>query len=142
MQYLNITAGILILLVGFVFHWLGQFYSVLNWRHATKLGLQEKGLTLEFTAYEHATAVADSSIAWIYGIAGFGLLISADWGFALAWIPGSVLTYHSIIAWVCETNRRKLGHQIWTNRFRNTWCFANLVTGLLGLFVAWSAAQS
>ena len=46
--YANILTGILILIVGFVFHWLGQLTSVLNWNFSTKLGLQEAELPKEY----------------------------------------------------------------------------------------------
>jgi hypothetical protein len=37
--YANFVAGVLILVVGFCFHWLGQLVSVLNWNLATRIGL-------------------------------------------------------------------------------------------------------
>ncbi|WP_440951864.1 hypothetical protein [Methanococcoides sp. FTZ1] len=46
--YLHVIVGILVFIVGFLFHWLGQFISVLNWDYATKIGLQEKKLLPEF----------------------------------------------------------------------------------------------
>jgi hypothetical protein len=39
--YDNVIAGILVLILGFGFHWLGQTLSVVNWNLATRLGLQE-----------------------------------------------------------------------------------------------------
>ena len=41
--YANIVAGLLVLVVGFIFHWIGQLISILNWELATRIGLQEKG---------------------------------------------------------------------------------------------------
>ena len=64
--YANIVAGILIFIVGFCFHWLGQLVSVLNWDLATRLGLQEKELPSEYKVYEHALAVADTAMGWLY----------------------------------------------------------------------------
>lgn len=37
--YANIIVGILVLIIGFVFHWIGQLISVINWDLATKLTL-------------------------------------------------------------------------------------------------------
>ena len=136
--YANIVAGILIFIVGFCGHWLGQLVSVLDWEFATKLGLQEKKLLPEYRVYEHAIAVADVALGWVYGVAAVGLLLNADWGYKLAWIPGSILTYHAICAWVWEGNRRADGHRLWPESFRTGWCGANMITGLLALLVAWS----
>jgi hypothetical protein len=136
--YANIVAGVLILFIGFGFHWLGQLICVLNWDKATKIGLQEKGLLPEYKAYEHAIAVADVSIGWVYGVAGIGLLMNAGWGYTLSWIPGSILFYHAISAWVWEGNRRKLGHRLMSDTLRIAWCLFNAFTGVLTLFVAWA----
>lgn len=136
--YANIVAGVLIFIVGFCFHWLGQFISVINWDLATRLGLQEKDMPSEYKVYEHAIAVADTALAWIYGVAAVGLILNAEWGYKLAWIPGSILLYHAISAWVWEGNRRKAGHQLWSNSFRIGWCSVNALTGVLALLVAWT----
>jgi hypothetical protein len=61
--YANIVAVILIFIVGFCGHWHGQLVSVLNWEYATKLGLQEKKLLPECRVYEHAIAVAGSTVS-------------------------------------------------------------------------------
>lgn len=136
----NIVAGILVLIVGFVFHWLGQLLSILNWDLATRLGLQEKSMLPEYKVYEHAIAVADASLAWIYGVAAVGLFANASWGYHLSWIPGSIMIYHSICAWVWEGNRRKEGHPLWSNAMRIGWCLANLLAGAMALLIAWNAA--
>ena len=96
-DWLAITTGILALIVGFLFHWIGQLVSVLNWNLATRLGFQEKVMLPEHKVYEHGTAMADVLVAWIYGVAGVGLLLGARWGFKLAWIPGSILIYHGMV---------------------------------------------
>ena len=140
--YANIVAGILVLLVGFCAHWLGQLVSVVNWSRATRLGLQEKGLLPEYVVYEHAIAVADAALGWIYGIAGIGLLMNADWGYTLAWIPGSILLYHAIMAWVWEGNRRAAGHGLWSNTMRIGWWSINALTGILALLVAWTGSSA
>ncbi len=136
--YANIVAGILMFAVGFCFHWLGQFISVMNWNLATRIGLQEKKLHPEHKVYEHAIAVADTAIGWLYGVAAVGLFINAEWGYRLSWIPGAILLYHAISAWVWEGNRRAAGRGLWSNAMRIGWCTANAITGLLALLVAWS----
>lgn len=136
--FAHTVAGVLIVIVGFCFHWLGQFFSVLNWDLATRLGLQEKELSPEYKVYEHAIAVADSAMAWLYGVAAVGLFLNAEWGYKLAWIPGSILLYHAISAWVWEGNRRKAGRRLWTDRRRIGWCSANALAGVLALLVAWA----
>lgn len=136
--YANIVAGVLIFIVGFGLHWLGQLISALSWDLATRIGLQEEELTPDYIVYEHAIAVADSAMAWLYGVAAVGLLVNADWGYKLAWIPGSILIYHAISAWVWEGNRRKAGRRLWSDTKRIAWCSANVVTGLLALLLAWT----
>jgi hypothetical protein len=138
----NVVAGILVLVVGFAGHWLGQGLSVLNWELATRLGLQEKGMPAEYKVYEHAIAVADVSVGWLYGIAGVGLLLGTSWGYKLAWIPGTILVYHAISFWFWTGNQRKAGHHLHTSKtpFRVGWAVANVVAGLLAILVAWSAA--
>lgn len=140
--YANIVAGVLLFIVGFCFHWLGQFFSILNWDLATRLGLQEKEMPAEYKVYEHAIAVADTALAWLYGVAAVGLILNAEWGYKLAWIPGSILLYHAISAWVWEGNRRKSGHQLWSNTFRIGWCSVNVLTAVLALLVAWTGKTS
>jgi hypothetical protein len=136
--YANVITGVLVLIVGFGFHWIGQVFSLLNWERATRIGLQEKSLLPEYKVYEQAIAVADATIGWIYGIAGLGLILNAEWGYRLAWIPGSILIYHGISAWVWEGNRRASGHRTWSNSMRVAWCSANLITGAMAILVAWS----
>ncbi|MBU2601528.1 MAG: hypothetical protein KKA32_05090 [Actinobacteria bacterium] len=137
--YANIVAGVLILVVGFCFHWLSQLVSVFNWDLATRIGLQEREMSPEYKVYEHAIAVADSALGWLYGVAAVGLFMNADWGYQLAWIPGAILTYHSISAWVWEGNRRAAGRRLWSNAMRIGWCSANAVAGLVALLVAATA---
>ena len=114
----NIVAGVLVFIIGFCGHWIGQLISVLNWDLAKRIGLQEKEMIPEFKVYEHAIAVADVAIGWIYGVAAVGLFLNAEWGYKLVWIPGAILLYHAISAWVWEANRRKAGHPLWTNALR------------------------
>lgn len=133
----NAVAGILVLIVGFGFHFCGQLLSVVSWDVAARLGLQERDNPPDYYPYEHGTAVGDVLIGWVYPIAGLGLLLDTEWGLKLAWIPGSILLYHSLCAWFWERDRRAAGHGIWTDGFRFAWCGANFVTGLLTLAVAW-----
>ena len=135
--YANLLAGSLLLLIGFGFHWVGQLISLVNWKLATRLGLQEKEMPPEYRVYEHAIAVADVSIGWIYGVVGLGLLLDKGWAYSLAWIPATILVYHAISAWVWEGNRRAAGHGLWSDTMRLGWCGANLFMGLLTLMLAW-----
>ena len=137
-QCANIVVGFLLLIVGFGAHWFGQLISIINWELGTRLGLQEKGLLPEYIVYEHAIAVADSALGWIYGIAAVGLFFNSDLGYKLAWIPGSILLYHSISAWVWEGNRRASGNGLWSEHLRIGWCSLNALTGVLALSVAWA----
>ena len=136
--YSNVVAGILILIVGFGFHFLGQLISVLNWDAAQRLGLQERAAPPDYYPYEHGMAMADVLIGWTYPIAAVGLLANAGWAYDLAWIPGSILLYHSLNSWFWEADRRAAGHGLQSDLFRVLWCGGNLVTGLLAITVAWS----
>jgi hypothetical protein len=135
--YSNNALGLMLLIVGFLFHEVGQLISLINWDLATKLGIAEPNLAPEFRAYEQAIAVADGAIAWIYGIAAVGLFLSAEWGYKLIWIPGAILIYHAISAWGWESNRRKLAHRMWSEAMRIGWCGFNTATGILALTMAW-----
>ena len=135
--YANIVAGVLVLLVGFVFHWVGQLISIVNWDFATRLGLQEKGMTPALRVYEQAIAGADVAIGWIYGIAGVGLLLGTPWGYKLAMIPGAILLYHGISFYFWTGNQRKLGYTLFSTPLRSGWTVANVVSGLLTLIVSW-----
>lgn len=138
--YDNVVAGVLIVLVGFIIHFGAQGLSVLNWDLGTRLGFQEAGMPAEYKVYEHAIAVADVLVGWVYGLAGFGLILGAAWAYKLAWVPGSILVYHALSFWMWTGNARRAGVLLSTGTtpFRVTWFVANLVTGLLALFVAWN----
>lgn len=138
----NILAGILVLIVGFGFHFVGQLISVVNLPLAQRLGLQEANLPPEYYPYEHGTAMGDVLLGWTYGLASIGLLINADWSYKLAFIPGAILVYHALCAWFWEVDRRRDGKGLWTDRFRAIWCGANLGTGLLALAVAWTGPST
>jgi hypothetical protein len=138
--YANIAAGVLVLIVGFGFHWLGQLVCLVDWEFATKFGIAEEGLLPEYKVYEHAIAVADVTLGWLYGIAGIGLILDTQWGYKLAWFPGVVMIYHSISFWFWTANRRKAGHQYTPDSVRITWFLMNFVTGVLAVLVAWNAS--
>ena len=138
--YANMITGVLVLIVGFGFHWLGQLISVLNWEFAERVGLQEKNMPPEYKVYEHGTAVADGLIGWIYGIAGVGLILGVPWAYKLAWIPGVVLIYHGLYFWFYTRNQIRAGYQLLAPPFRAIWFLANIATGALAVCVAWHGA--
>jgi hypothetical protein len=136
--YANVVAGVLVLLVGFGIHFAAQLVSVIDWDLGTRLGLQEAGMKPAHKNYEQAIAVADSLIGWTYGIAGIGLIIDASWAYPWAWIPGVVLTYHSLQFWFWTRNHRASGDHYSTTRnpMRTVWALTNLGTGVLTMLVA------
>ena len=138
--YDNIIAGILILIVGFGFHWIGQCLSLINWDFATRIGLQESGCPHQYKVYEQGIAVADTLMGWLYFFAGLGLILDKPWGYKLAWIPGSILVYHSISFWGWTRNQILAGDHFSTLQpvFRSVWVTANLLTGFLAIIVAWN----
>jgi hypothetical protein len=136
----NIITGVLVLIVGFLFHWLGQLICLLNWEFATKIGVAEKGMLPEYRVYEKGIAAADVLIGWIYAIAGIGLILGATWGFKLAWIPGVVFIYHSLSFWFWSKNQRKAGHRLMPDSARIIWFLANFITGILAILIAWHGA--
>ena len=138
--YANIVTAILIFIVGFIFHWIGQLVSVINWKYAIKIGLQESNMPKDYRVYEHAIAVADSLIGWLYGFAAVGLIINVPWGYKLSWFPGIILVYHGISFWFWTMNRNKDGNKLESNAVRISWIMANLLTGILAILVAWNAS--
>lgn len=138
--YDNIVLGILILSVGFGFHWIGQLISIINWRFAVKIGIQESDLPREYKVYEHAIAVSDCIIGWIYGIAAVGLFLNASWGYKLLWFPGIILLYHSFNYWFWTRNRRKDGNKLVSDKVRIIWPLMNFITGVLAIILAWTTS--
>ncbi|MDH3379597.1 MAG: hypothetical protein OEQ39_21945 [Gammaproteobacteria bacterium] len=138
--YGNIVAGILVLIVGFGFHWIGQGISLINWDFATRIGLQESGAPHQYKIYEHGIAMADTALGWLYFFAGLGLILDEPWGYKLAWIPGSILIYHAISFWGWTRNQILDGVRLSTTlpAFRYIWISANLTTGLLAIAIAWN----
>ena len=135
--YDNIIVGILILIVGFIFHFIGQLISVINWEYAKKIGLQEKDMLPEYKVYEHAIAVADVCIGWIYGIAAIGLILNISWAYQLIWFPAVIFIYHSFSYWFWIGNQNKLGNKTTSQGFRIVWFLLNLITGIMCLLIAW-----
>ena len=135
--YANIIVGVLIFIVGFGLHFIGQLISLVNRDFAVKIGIWEKDMIPEFEVYERGIAVADVMIGWTYGIAAVGLILNSPWAYKLAWIPGVIMVYHGLSFWFWIGNQNKLGHSLITNRFRIMWFIANLVTGVLAILVAW-----
>ena len=135
--YDNILVGVMVLVVGFVFHWIGQLIYILNWELAKKIGLVEKEILPEYEVYERAIAKADVAMGWIYGVAGVGLILGTQWGYKLAWFPGVVFVYHSLSFWFWTENRRKAGHKMMSDAGRIVWFVANFITGILAIAIAW-----
>ena len=87
LPYANIVAGLLIFIVGFGLHFVGQLISLVNREFAVRIGIWEKDLIPEFEVYEKAIAVADVIIGWTFGVAAVGLIMDESWAYKLAWIP-------------------------------------------------------
>lgn len=138
--YDNVIVAILIFIVGFIFHWIGQSTSVINWKFATKIGLQESNMPKEYKVYEHAIAVADSFLGWLYGLAAIGLFLNLPWGYKLSWFPGIILVYHSISFWFWTKNRIKDGIKLESTFLRIAWTIVNFATGVLAIILAWNGS--
>lgn len=136
--YVSTITGILILIVGFGFHWLGQLISLLDRDLAIRAGIWEAAMPEEYEVYENAIAIADVVIGWIYAIAGIGLILGTSWGYTLAWVPGIILVYHSLCFWSWTGNQKSAGQYLafTKNPARVAWFLANLITGLLAVVAA------
>ncbi|NVM17564.1 MAG: hypothetical protein HWN80_07595 [Candidatus Lokiarchaeota archaeon] len=132
----NIVVGTLIFIVGFIFHWVGQLVSIVNWEFSVKIGIHEKNMVPEYKVYEYAMAIADVSIGWIYALASIGLTFNFFWGNTLAWFPGVLLLYHSIAYWVWIGKQNKAGNSTTSNKFRIVWFLLNFSTGILCILAA------
>ena len=138
--YANIIAGVMIFIVGFVFHWLGQLISIVNWEFATRIGLQEKNAPSEYKIYEHGIASADVVIGWLYGVVAIGLMFNVTWSVKLAWVPGVIFVYHGISFWFWTANQKKAGIQLTPTNARIGWLVANIATGVLAILIAWKGS--
>jgi hypothetical protein len=133
----NIVTGTLVLIVGFLLHWVGQLVSWLNWDLSVKIGIAPKDIKPEQKDYERGIAGADSLMAWIYGVAAVGILFNVSWAYKLLWFPGVVLVYHALSFWFWSLNQAKAGRPMYSKTFVIVWCSANIVTGILALLLAW-----
>lgn len=132
----NIVVGILIFIIGFLFHFIGQLISLVNWEYAQKLGLQEEKALPEHKIYEYAIATADVAIGWIYGLVAIGLIMDSSWSYIFALIPGTLFVYHSIFYWVMQGNHKKAGKPLVTISTRIIWFLLNFITGILTVLIA------
>jgi len=135
--YANIVAGILIFIVGFCLHFIGQSIVLMNRDLAVKIGIWEKNLIPEFEVYEKAIAIADVLMGWTYGIAAVGLIMDASWAYKLGWIPASILIYHGLSFWFWVGNQTKAGYPLNSRKMRIGWSLANLITGIFTIVVVW-----
>lgn len=133
----NVVAGVLVFIIGFLFHWAGQMVSVINWNMATRIGLQEDGLPPKYKDYEHAIALSDVLVGIVYLPAAVGLVFNYPWAYKLAWVPGSIFLYHSLNFWFSTGNRRKAGYYLESNSVRIVWAGTNFFAGLLVVAVSW-----
>lgn len=128
-----ISAGILLLAVGFGFHFMGQAVSLWNWSLAERLGLQEKSATPEQKDYETGLATADVLIGWSYCPIGLGLILGWRWAATAAFIPGAILVYHALGFWFWTAAQARGERRIMAEPLRRIWAGLNLATGLLAL---------
>lgn len=135
--YSNILAGILILIIGFIFHFIGQLISVINWERAVKLGVAEKDMKGEYKDYEYGMGMADVIIGWIYLIIGMGLILGESWSFKLAWVPGVIFIYHSISFYFWSQKQEQRGYKYRSTTGKIGWFLVNFVSGILIITVAW-----
>lgn len=135
--YANIIIGILIFVIGFIIHWLGQLISLINWDLAVKIGVAEKNILPEFKVYELGIAAADVLLGWIYGIAAVGLILDIPLAYKLVWFPGVIMIYHSLSFWFWVGNQNKSGHPTTSDSLRVGWTLLNFVTGILCILIAW-----
>ena len=135
--YANIAAGVLILLVGFLFHFAGQLISLVNRQLAVKIGIWEKDMIPEFEVYEKAIAAADVIIGLSYLISAIGLLLDAAWAYNLAWIPASIFIYHGISYWFWVGNQTRAGYPLNSLGMRTGWALINVLTGIFTILVIW-----
>ena len=140
--YAGFVSGILVLVVGFGFHWIGQLITLINSNFARRIGILESDNLAEYEVYDNAIAIADVTLGWTYGIAGAGLIFGTIWSYRLAWLPGVVLLYHSLCFWFWTRNQKKAGYNITftKNPTRTVWFIANLGTGILTIAVAWTGS--
>jgi len=135
--YSNILAASLLLIVGFGIHWLNQLSLFLHWELMPRHGF---GINLSSSqkGYDRLIAISDITIGWLYGIIGVGLFMGTEWGYALAWIPGIILTIEGISYWIM-TGKKQMQPLAESYFTRVEWSSLNLVTGMFIMVVAWNA---
>ena len=131
------TAGFLLLVVGFGFHFMGQAISLWKWTLAERLGLQEESATPAQKDYEAGIATADVLIGWSYAPIGLGLILGWRWASTAASIPGAILAYHALGFWFWTAAQNRGKRRIMAEPLRRIWVAVNLATGLLALTAAW-----
>ncbi len=105
-----LVLAVLIFLVGFLIHWVGQIISLIDWDMAVRLGICDRNTTTEYKTYEKGVAAADALIGWTNGLAVVGLLLDQPWAYKLIWIPGVVFIYHGLSFWFWTGHQVKLGN--------------------------------
>lgn len=136
MELLIPLAGLIILVLGFGMHFIGQLISLIDWDSAVKLGIAEKGLLSEYKDYEKGIALADVYIGWIYLPIGLGILLGQNFSFKLAWIPGVVFIYHSLCFFFWTRYQNQAGNVYRSESMRIGWFIFNFIGGLIVLLVA------
>ena len=137
LAYDNIIAGFLVLIIGFVFHFIGQLISLIDWNLAVNLKIAEKSLRSEYKDYEEGMAMADVLIGWTYFFIGVGLILGTPWSFKLAWIPGVIFIYHSLSFWFWSRKQEQKGHKYRSTLGKTGWFLVNLLSGILIVLIAW-----
>lgn len=135
--FAHIIGGVLILIVGFGFHFLGQLMGFLHWEPELKHSFIIN-MPIKSTGYEHLVAVSDIAIGWSYAIIGMGLYLGRPWGYTLAWIPGIILLLEgsSFLTWCCLKKVQKPDLSLLE---RVEWGSLNIVSGLFIILIAWAA---
>ncbi len=135
----HLVLALLIFLVGFLIHWVGQIISLIDWDLSVKLGISDDNTTAEYKTYEKGIATADALIGWTYGLAVVGLLLNQPWAYKLIWVPGVVFVYHGLSFWFWIGHQLKLNNPTATPLMRFSWASLNLITGSLAIWMAWMA---
>jgi len=135
--YDHIIAGFLVLIIGFVFHFIGQLISLIDWKIAVHLKIAERKLLSEYKDYEQGMAMADVLIGWTYLFIGVGLILGTPWSFKLAWVPGIIFIYHSLSFWFWSRKQEQKGHKYRSTLGKTGWFLMNLLSGISIILVAW-----
>ena len=137
--YANIVAGVLVLVVGFGFHWIGQLVSVLNWDTAQRSASRKWRCCPSTRSTKTPSPRPTSRWAGSMALPLPASCLARTGATSLPGIPGVVLVYHAFSYWFWTGNRRKAGHKLVSDSMRIGWPVANFVTGTLAIVVAWNA---